>query len=563
MEVTGQQPVRILIVDDIESNLIALEALLGSPSVTVTRAQSGRDAIRALRDDEFALIVLDVRMPDMDGFATAAAIRQSESTRGVPIIFVTAHGKTQEELANAYALGASDFLEKPIDPEALQAKVRVLTDLARAIRQTRVDAEARHEQQLGEERQRWETEALRARVREQERATAAEHAARMQAEQANQLKDDFLATLSHELRTPLNAILGWASILKTRGAVEPTFSKAVDVIDRNARAQSKLIDDILDTSRIVAGKLRLEMATVDMVHVVDRAIEAIRPVAERKRLSLVADLDRGLPLVAGDPDRLQQVLGNVLSNAVKFTPEGGDVRITSAREGSRACITIKDSGVGIASEFLPHVFERFRQGESGPTRSHGGLGIGLALARKLVELQGGAIEAHSEGSGKGATFVIRLPIHAVKAAEGAETNRADARADRASLASLTILVVDDEEDARDLLREVLESAGARVLAVASAADALAALSSWRPSVIVSDIGMPGMDGYALMRAVRGLPPASGGTVAAIAVTAYSSIEDAAQARAAGFQTHLAKPVDPAQLVSAVASAAASHPPSWG
>jgi len=553
-----QQPVRILVVDDTESNLVALEALLGSPSVTVTRALSGREAIRALGENEFALIVLDVRMPDMDGFATASAIRQSESTRSLPIIFVTAHGRTQEQLANAYALGASDFIEKPVDPEVLQAKVRVITDLSRMIRQTRLEAEARHEQRLGEERQRWETEALRARVAEQERATAAEHAARLEAEQANRLKDDFLATLSHELRTPLNAILGWAAMLKVRGAVEPTFSKAVDVIERNARAQSKLIDDILDVSRIVAGKLRLEMATVDIGHIVDRAIESIRPAAERKHLSLAVHVDRGLPLVAGDPDRLQQVLANILSNAVKFTPAGGDVRVTSGRQGSHTCITVKDSGVGIAPEFLPHVFERFRQGESGPTRSHGGLGIGLALAHKLVELHGGAVEAHSEGLDKGATFVIRLPIRAVKAREGgAETPQAEARGAGASLANLKVLVVDDEEDARDLLREVLETAGARVLAVGSAADALAALPSWSPSVLVSDIGMPGMDGYALIRAVRALPPGSGGNVRAIAVTAYSSVDDAAQARAAGFQTHLAKPVEAAQLIAAVAAAASA------
>jgi CheY-like chemotaxis protein len=288
MEAPAHQPVRILLVDDIESNLVALEALLGSPSVTITRARSGQEAIGALGGDEFALILLDVRMPDMDGFETATAIRQAESTRSIPIIFVTAHGKTQQELAKAYALGASDFIEKPIDPDALRAKVRVITDLSRLVRQTRLEAEARHEQHMRDERQRWETEALRARVEEQERATAAEHAARVDAEQANRLKDDFLATLSHELRAPLNAIVGWAAMLKMRGAAEPTFSKAVDVIERNARVQSRLIDDMLDTSRIVAGKLRLEMATVDITHVVDRAIEAIRPAAERKRVSLAA-----------------------------------------------------------------------------------------------------------------------------------------------------------------------------------------------------------------------------------------------------------------------------------
>jgi signal transduction histidine kinase len=554
----AQQPVRILVVDDIESNLVALEALLGSPSVTITRARSGREAIGALAQGEFALIVLDVRMPDMDGFATAAAIRQSDITRGVPIIFVTAHGKTQEELVKAYALGASDFMDKPIDPEALRAKVRVITDLSRMVQQTRREAEARHDQRLREERQRWENDALQARVEEQERATAAEHAARVEAEQANRLKDEFLATLSHELRSPLNAILGWVSILKARGAVEPTFSKAVDVIERNARAQSKLIDDMLDTSRIVAGKLRLEMAAVDIVHVVDRAMEAIRPAAERKRMSVTVEVDPLLPEAAGDPDRLQQVLANVLSNAVKFTPESGDVRVAARRDASQVCITVKDSGVGIAAEFLPHVFDRFRQAEGGPTRSYGGLGIGLALARNLVELHGGTIEAHSDGLGKGARFVIRLPSRPVKVAEGVGNALAEVSVASPSLANVTVLIVDDEDDARDLLREIIESAGARVLAVASAAEALQALATWRPSVLVSDIGMPSMDGYALMRAVRALPHAAGGSVAAIAVTAYTSIDDAAQARAAGYQAHVRKPVEPAQLLAAVATAASSQ-----
>jgi signal transduction histidine kinase len=558
MEAPAHQPVRILLVDDIESNLVALEALLGSPSVTITRARSGQEAIGALGGDEFALILLDVRMPDMDGFETATAIRQAESTRSIPIIFVTAHGKTQQELAKAYALGASDFIEKPIDPDALRAKVRVITDLSRLVRQTRLEAEARHEQHMRDERQRWETEALRARVEEQERATAAEHAARVDAEQANRLKDDFLATLSHELRAPLNAIVGWAAMLKMRGAAEPTFSKAVDVIERNARVQSRLIDDMLDTSRIVAGKLRLEMATVDITHVVDRAIEAIRPAAERKRVSLAAEIDRGLPMAAGDHERLQQVLANVLSNAVKFTPEGGDVRVRACRQGSGACITVKDSGAGIAPEFLPHVFDRFRQGESGPARTHGGLGIGLALARNLVELHGGTIEAHSDGPGKGATFVIRLPIPAVKVTDGGGAAQAEVPGVGASLANLSVLVVDDEEDARDLLREILESAGARVLAVASAAEALQALPAWRPSVLVSDIGMPGMDGYTFIRAVRALPPASAGNVAAIAVTAYTSVDDVAQARAAGYQSHVAKPVEPDQLVATVAAVAAAR-----
>jgi signal transduction histidine kinase len=549
------QPVRILVVDDIESNLVALEALLASPSVEVVRAQSGQEAVRALRQEDFAVILLDVRMPVMDGFETAAAIRSTEGTRSIPIIFVTAHGSTQEQLSKAYALGASDFIEKPIDPDELRAKVRVLTDLARAVHEVRRAADAKHELQLREERQRWETEALRARVADQERATAAEHAARMEAEEANRLKDEFLATLSHELRTPLNAIVGWSALMKARGPVEPSFTKGVDAIARNARAQVKLIEDMLDSSRIVAGTLRLDLSRVDIGQVIDRGVDAIRPLAERKRLRVTVRVDESLPVLAGDPDRLQQVLGNILSNAVKFTPDEGEIWIRAARYRSSVTITVTDTGVGIAPEFLPHVFDRFTQAQAGRTRSHGGLGIGLSLARKLVELHGGTIDVRSDGAGKGATFVVRLPVRAVALPDDVEVSARAVPTTTPSLSNLRVLVVDDEADARDLVREVLESSGAAVFAAGSAAEAAAAIASWRPDVVVSDVGMPGRDGYSLLREVRALADPSLRDVPAIALTAYASRDEAERARAAGFQVHLAKPVEPAQLVAVVASLA--------
>jgi signal transduction histidine kinase len=548
-----RQPVRILIVDDVESNLVALEALLASPSVDVVRARSGQEAVRALRKEEFAVILLDVRMPGMDGFETAAAIRTSDGARSIPIIFVTAHGSTQDQLAKAYALGASDFIQKPIDPEQLRAKVRVLTDLARAVRDVRLEADAKHQQQLREERQRWETEALRARVADQERATASEHAARMEAENANRLKDEFLATLSHELRSPLNAIVGWAALVKARGPVEPSFSKGIDVIERNARAQVKLIEDMLDTSRIAAGTLRLDLTRVEIGQLIDRGVEAIRPVVDRKRLRMAVEVDEGLPPVAADPDRLQQVLGNILSNAVKFTPEEGQIWIRASRQSSSITVTVSDTGLGIAPDFLPHVFDCFRQGQPGRTRSHGGLGIGLSLARKLVELHGGTVEARSDGKGKGATFAVRLPVRAVAMPNDVDTRARSFSTAAASLSNLRALIVDDEVDARDLVREVLESSGAAVLAAGSAAEALAAMASWRPDVIISDVGMPGRDGYSLLQEIRALADASLRDVPAIALTAYASHDEAERARAAGFQVHLAKPVEPAHLIATVAS----------
>jgi signal transduction histidine kinase len=550
-----RMPTRILVVDDIESNLFALSALLEGPSVEIIRARSGSEAIRALREDEFSLILLDVQMPEMDGFDTAAAIRRGEKSRRTPIIFVTAFGASQEKLAKAYAIGASDFMTKPIDPDALKAKVGVIADLWRMIDEAKQDAAIRHERRLAEERQRWETESLRQKVAEQEKATSAAEAARLEAENASKLKDEFLATLSHELRTPLNAILGWAALLQARSAAEPYFKRGLEVIERNAKAQTKLIEDMLDTSRIVAGKLRLERQPVLLSEIVDRTIEAMRPAAEQKKLTLEVALDRDTPPISGDPERLRQVLTNLLSNAIKFTLDGGRVDVRLADEGSRARITVRDTGVGIAREFLPYVFDRFRQSDGGASRAHGGLGIGLALARHLVELHQGAIEARSDGPGKGSTFTIVLPIDDNKLDHPTLAETSSPTTQTASLLNARVLIVDDEPDARDVLGDLCASSGAEVLTVGSAAEALAALS-WRPDVIVSDIGMPGQDGYALMRQIRSLPPESGGWVPAVALTAYASLDDVAQARAAGFHAHIAKPVEPTLLLSTVAAAVA-------
>jgi CheY-like chemotaxis protein len=273
---------------------------------------------------------------------------------------------------------------------------------------------------------------------------------------------------------------------------------------------------------------------------------------------MTIEVDEGVPPFAGDPERLQQVITNILSNAVKFTPDEGRIAIRASRQTSSITISVSDTGVGIAPEFLPHVFDRFRQGEGGTTRSHGGLGIGLSLARKLVELHGGTIDARSDGAGKGATFVIRLPIRTIAAPDTLEPRSRPISA-IGSLSGLRLLIVDDEADARDLVREVLEGAGAKLMAAGSAAEAIAALPAWRPDLIVSDVGMPGRDGYSLLQEVRGLADASLRNIPAIALTAYSSADDADRARAAGFQVHLAKPIEPAQLVAAIASLRSSGP----
>lgn len=546
-----QMAARILIVDDIESNLLALEALIGDADATIVRARSGAEALRALETDEFSLVVLDVQMPEMDGFETAAAIRRDTRTNTLPIIFVTAFDATREKLAKAYAVGAIDLLAKPLDPSALQAKVRAITDAWRRIDDVKRAAASQQERRLAEERQRWEREALLARVAEQEKATATERAARVEAEQANELKDEFLATLSHELRTPLNAILGWTSILRKRAAGNPSFGRGLEVIERNATAQAKLIEDLLDVSRVTAGKLRLDVRTVNLTEILELLVEAIRPEADQKGIAIATALSSGVPLLAGDPDRLRQVFSNIISNAVKFTPDGGGVEIRLVREGTRAVTVVKDTGIGISRDFLPHVFGRFRQGEAGFDRPYGGLGIGLSLASQLVELHGGAIKAESSGPGQGSTFTVSLPIRAVAPpAPGAPRTGADSDSP-VSVPNARVLVVDDEPDARELVREVLEEAGAAVLAVESATLGLQAISSWRPNVVVSDIGMPGEDGYAFLQRLRALPPEAGGRIPAIALTAYASVDDGARARTAGFDIHIPKPVEPRRLLSTI------------
>jgi signal transduction histidine kinase len=544
--------VRILAVDDIESNLVALEAVLQGSAVTMVRARSGQEALCALLKEDFALILLDVQMPGMDGFDTAAAIREREKNSRTPIIFLTAYGSGREKLARAYAVGAADFLAKPFDPEALRAKVRTIADLWRRIDETKVQAAQASERHLAEERQRWETDALRARIADQEKMAAAEHAARLQAESANRIKDEFLATLSHELRTPLNAMLGWATTLKRKGVADPAMVRGLDAIERNARAQARLIEDLLDTSSIVAGKVRLDLRATTTAEIIDGVNDAVRYAAERKRIAVEIVIQDGLAPVVCDPDRMQQVLANVLSNAIKFTPEGGRVTLHADRAGSRIRIQVKDTGAGIAAEFLPQVFDRFRQGEAGTTRAQGGLGLGLFLAKHLMALHGGTISADSEGQGKGTTFTIVFPIRAVAVREGESTDDRSTSPVTASLMDVRALVVDDEADARDWVREVLENAGATVLTVDSADGALEAFIAWHPDVIVSDIGMPRQDGYALIRRIRALPDRSGERIPAAALTAYASDADVARARVAGFQSHLAKPVDPTRLVSTVA-----------
>ncbi len=384
-----------------------------------------------------------------------------------------------------------------------------------------------------------------------------EQNARRAADVANRAKDEFLAMVSHELRTPLNAIMGWAKLMSSPSFDEARRSRAVETIDRNSVAMAQLIDDLLDMSRIISGKMRLDVQQIDPVRIVESAIESIKPAAEAKGIALAPVLDTTLSSVHGDPARLQQIVWNLLSNAVKFTPKGGRVDVVVQHRGSWLEICVSDTGKGIAPEFLPHVFEPFRQEDASRTRTRGGLGLGLAITRQLVELHGGAIEAQSEGDGRGATFLVTLPISAVARVDVAKApgqRRTEAVFERpASLRGLRILVVDDEEDARLLVKEILETCECDVTLASSVDEAIASFDADPPDVLVSDIGMPTRDGYDLIRNVRKLPPQRGGDVPAAALTAYARAEDRRRLLNAGYSMHVPKPVEPAELVAVVAS----------
>ncbi|HST50775.1 MAG TPA: PAS domain S-box protein [Pyrinomonadaceae bacterium] len=380
------------------------------------------------------------------------------------------------------------------------------------------------------------------------------------AQESNRLKDEFLATVSHELRTPLTAMLGWAHMLRAGHLNERSATKALETIERNARSQAQLIDDLLDVSRIITGKLRLDVRAIDPGSFIESAIEAVRPAADAKEIRIQKVMDTGLASVAGDPVRLQQVVWNLLANAIKFTPRGGRVQVRLERVNSHVEIVVSDNGAGIEPEFLPHVFDRFRQADMSTTRHHGGLGLGLSIVRHLVELHGGTVEAESAGEGQGATFVVRLPVVPIYQKEASaarvhpaarETLRSYEYPDR--LDGLKVLVVDDEPDTREMLRVGLGQSGARVLTAASTEEALAAIEKESPDLLISDIGMPGEDGYDLIRRVRALPPEDGGRVPAIALTAYARVEDRLQALRAGYQMHVPKPVELGELMVVAAS----------
>ena len=543
----GPSPASVLIVDDTPANLVALRAVLDPIGVRVVEARSGTEAIERASQESFAVVLLDVQMPGMDGFEVARRLRHTASVE-VPIIFLTAIHREEEYARAGYAAGAADYITKPFDPDILRARVKAFADLFQQRERLRLE-------QVGE-RTRERDEALA----QLEELLARERAARREAESANRMKDEFLAAVSHELRTPLSAILGWSAVAR-RHVSSPEAENALVAIERNAGAQLRIVEDLLDVGRIVSGKLQLEVSAVNVADAVDGAVAAVRPAADAKRLAIDVAVDGEVGVIAADAQRLQQIVWNLLSNAIKFTANGGHVEVRVMRAQAKVIIRVRDEGQGIRPDFLPHLFETFRQADGSTTRRHGGLGLGLAIVRHLVHAHGGRVTPFSEGHGKGATFTVELPAPPMPSVARDSLQEAFrdscAAADRPEfrLDGLRLLLVDDDEDSRALLSQMLAEQGASVSAAQSAEEALLMLEEDIPDVLVSDIGMPDVDGYALIRQVRSRPSDCGGSTPALALTAYARPEDGQRAVDAGFQAHLTKPIDAERLAAVVASLA--------
>jgi signal transduction histidine kinase len=538
----------VLVVDDTPANLVAVGAVLGPLGVRVVEARSGPEALEHLSREPFAVVLLDVQMPTMDGFEVARRLRETPMGAEVPIIFLTAIHRDEQYARKGYASGAADYITKPYEPEVLRARVRAFVDLFHQRERLRV-------QQVGERtRERDDALAKLAALLESERV------ARHEAETASRAKDEFLATMSHELRTPLNAILGWASIAR-RHSTSPEAERALATIERNARAQMRIIEDVLDLGRTLQANLRLRLSDMRVADAIEGALQALRPDAAAKGVKLAAWVDSAVGSIVADAERFQQIVLNLVSNAIKFTPQGGHVEVRATRAGSSVTIQIRDDGQGIRREFVPHVFEAFRQADSSTARRHGGLGLGLAIVHQLVRAHGGTVAVDSEGDGKGATFTIVMPdgetyVAPDEGSHASDSEPAISSAEAAaSLRGVRLLVVDDDEDSRDFLACLLEEGGAVVCSASSAAEALQLLRQNPPDVLVSDIGMPDVDGYALIKQIRSMPRSDGGQTPAIALTAYARSSDGERARAAGFQAHVTKPVDPQKLAGVIADLA--------
>jgi signal transduction histidine kinase len=529
----GSEKLRVLLIEDNPGDVRLIREMVAEaryPVFNLDCVDRLTDGLARLLDARFDVILLDLSLPDSSGLNTFVTLHAAAEDLPVVILSGLNDETTAVECVNA---GAQDYLIKgEVNSHLLIRSLRYA--VARGL-----------------------LEKERAQLLTRERT------AREQAEAANRAKDEFLAMVSHELRTPLSAMLGWSRML-TSGKLDPvSANRGIEAIERNARAQTKLIADLLDISRITTGKLQLSTRPLNLYSVITETVDAMRPAAQAKQISLEVNLDSNAGLISGDPDRLQQIIWNLLSNAIKFTPAEGQVEITLERVGTHVQITVGDNGQGISLEFLPHVFERFRQADSSTTRKFGGLGLGLSIVRHLVELHGGVIQVDSAGEGQGATFTAMFPL-LTECKETSEESQLLEQfetigiTDEPTLNGLRVLVVDDDTDSRAVIAEMLLHFGAEVLTAASAHDALQSIELWSPDVLLSDIEMPDEDGYSLLQKVRSKDKKKGGLVPAAALTAYGRSEDRVRALKAGYQIYLPKPVDPRELAVVVASLAKTN-----
>jgi signal transduction histidine kinase len=527
----GSDKINILIVDDLPEKLLVHQTILEELGLNLITALSGPEALKQVLQQEFAVILLDVHMPGMDGFETASLIRRRKHSAHTPIIFLTAF-PDEVRLIEGYAHGAVDYILLPVVPDILRAKVKVFADLYRMHQQVKRQAEERV-------------------------ALAEERAKRTAAEEDSRRKDEFLAMLAHELRNPLAPIRNAVELLRQIDSPDRVLGPARDMIDRQLRQMTRLVDDLLDVSRITRGKIQLQLEPVDVSRVVANAVEASQPGIEGRKHEFILAIPAETIYVRADPARLSQILSNLLNNAAKYTAEGGRIWLTVEREGDETVFHVRDTGAGIPAQMLPRIFDLFTQGDQSLDRSQGGLGIGLTLVRRLVEMHNGTVGVFSQGPGRGSEFVVRLPIVGSGAplrstaggkgtSEECEPGRKERIPEHSTGIKHRVLVVDDNIDAADSLAMLLRLYGHEVRTVHNGLAALEAASAFHPGIVLLDLGLPGMDGYEIARHLR--KHADGYPFRLAAVTGYGQEKDLVRSRQAGFDQHLVKPIDPEKLL---------------
>ena len=537
----------ILVVDDNQSNIFAIEVALANLASRVVKASSGEEALRHLLHEDFAVILLDVNMPMLDGFETARLIRARQRTRHVPIIFVTGYDRQDDEVLEGYSLGAVDFLFKPIVPEVLRAKVGVFVELKRRSdeisRQTellRQHERLEHQRRLEEERQRWESDLLRRQMEEQRRLASEVARVNEQLKEADRRKDEFIAMLAHELRNPLAPIVIGIELMESYGLADALLKRAHETMKRQVEQLTRLVDDLLDVSRITSGKIELRKEWVALSTIVEQAVDVARPALEAQGHRLAIDMPEQPIQLSADTVRLIQVVANLLNNSVRYTDAGGELRLSCLLDGNQVVVRVADNGRGIEPELLERIFDMFVQKrEGGP-----GLGLGLTLVRRLVEMHGGTVAARSAGVGQGAEFEVRLPVGDTVVAR-AETGPIEP-ASRGPARALRIVIIDDNEDIREMAGAILRHLGHEVQVAANGADGLALVLRETPDVVLVDIGMPGMDGYQVARKVRSSLP--DGAPRLVAMTGFGQAQDRERAFEAGFHAHLVKPTTQERLL---------------